>query len=139
MLLSQYIEERYAAELLVTQTSGIGYLLKQRVADIEECGEVLRRVATGGTALDPEVVTQLLVRHDRDPLDRPTPREPEVLELMASGRSNSGIAARLVASEPPPTTSSPNWTCRKPIPTTAGYSRYCATSARGEARTCRKP
>ncbi|WP_225725283.1 MULTISPECIES: response regulator transcription factor [unclassified Nocardia] len=99
MLLSQYVEERYAAELLATQTSGVGYLLKQRVADVEEFGEALRRVATGGTALDPEVVAQLLVRRDRGPLDRLTPRERQVLELMANGRSNAGIAARLVVSE----------------------------------------
>lgn len=99
MLLSQYVEERYAAELLATHTSGVGYLLKQRVADVEEFGEALRRVAAGGTALDPEVVAQLLVRRDRDPLDRLTPREREVLEEMAGGRSNAGIAARLVVSE----------------------------------------
>ncbi|MEU6586542.1 response regulator transcription factor [Nocardia sp. NPDC046763] len=99
MLLSQYVEERYASELLATQTSGVGYLLKQRVADVEEFGEALRRVAAGGTALDPEVVAQLLVRRDRHPLDRLTPREREVLELMASGRSNAGIAAQLFVSE----------------------------------------
>ena len=99
LLLSQYVEERYAAELLAANTSGVGYLLKQRVADVEEFAETLRRVAGGGTALDPQVVAQLLVRRHSDPLDRLTPREHEVLELMAGGRSNAGIAAQLVVSE----------------------------------------
>ncbi|MET9328551.1 response regulator transcription factor [Tsukamurella sp. NPDC003166] len=99
VLLSQYVEERYAGELLATETAGVGYLLKQRVADVEEFAEALRRVAAGGTALDPEVVAQLLVRRDRDPLTRLTPREREVLEQMASGRSNAGIAASLVITE----------------------------------------
>jgi DNA-binding NarL/FixJ family response regulator len=99
LLLSQYVEERYAAELLATNTSGVGYLLKQRVADVEEFVEALRRVANGGTALDPQVVAQLLVRRQSDPLDRLTAREREVLALMAEGRSNAGIAARLVVSE----------------------------------------
>ncbi|WP_030342259.1 MULTISPECIES: response regulator [unclassified Streptomyces] len=99
LLLSQYVEERYAADLLSAHTSGIGYLLKQRVADVEEFIDALRRVAAGGTVLDPQVVSQLLVRRHSDPLDRLTPREREVLELMAGGRSNAGIAARLVVSE----------------------------------------
>ncbi|MBO2453403.1 response regulator transcription factor [Actinomadura barringtoniae] len=99
LLLSQYVEERYATDLLATATGGIGYLLKQRVADVEEFIEALRRVAAGGTALDPQVVSQLLVRRDRDPLERLTPRERDVLALMAEGRSNAGIAERLVVSE----------------------------------------
>ncbi|MGW3569699.1 response regulator transcription factor [Streptomyces sp. NPDC000941] len=99
LLLSQYVEERYAADLLTTHTSGIGYLLKQRVADVEDFIAALRRVAGGGTALDPQVVAQLLVRRHRDPLDRLTAREREVLELMAQGRSNAGIAEGLVISE----------------------------------------
>ncbi|MFF4030898.1 response regulator [Streptomyces sviceus] len=99
LLLSQYVEERYAADLLSAHTSGIGYLLKQRVADVEEFADTLRRVAEGGTALDPQVVSQLLVRRHSDPLDRLTPREREVLELMAGGRSNAGIAGQLVVSE----------------------------------------
>ncbi|MFI8391959.1 response regulator [Streptomyces sp. NPDC085540] len=102
LLLSQFVEERYAADLLATQTgAGIGYLLKQRVADVEEFIDALRRVASGGTALDPQVVAQLLLRRSGgpDPLGRLTPREREVLALMAEGRSNAGIAAELVVSE----------------------------------------
>ncbi|MER5207899.1 response regulator transcription factor [Streptomyces sp. NPDC002825] len=99
LLLSQYVEERYAADLLAANTSGVGYLLKQRVADVEEFVEALRRVADGGTALDPQVVAQLLVRRSNDPLDRLTARERDVLALMAEGRSNAGIAAGLVVSE----------------------------------------
>ncbi|WP_030021947.1 response regulator transcription factor [Streptomyces monomycini] len=99
LMLSQYVEERYAAHLLASNTSGIGYLLKQRVADVEEFIEALRRVADGGTALDPQVVAQLLVRRRSDPLERLTEREREVLALMAEGRSNAGIAGALVVSE----------------------------------------
>ncbi|WKX70229.1 response regulator transcription factor [Streptomyces sp. XD-27] len=99
LLLSQYVEERYAADLLSAHTSGIGYLLKQRVADVEEFIGALHRVAGGGTALDPQVVAQLLVRRHSDPLDRLTARERDVLKLMAEGRSNAGIAEALVVSE----------------------------------------
>ncbi|MEW1634178.1 response regulator transcription factor [Streptomyces sp. NPDC093801] len=101
LLLSQYVEERYAADLLSSQSgAGIGYLLKQRVADVEEFVDALRRVAAGGTALDPQVVAQLLLRRGGpDPLERLTPREREVLALMAEGRSNAGIADGLVVSE----------------------------------------
>ncbi|MFC0848459.1 response regulator [Streptomyces noboritoensis] len=101
LLLSQYVEERYAADLLTAQTGGIGYLLKQRVADVEEFVDALKRVAGGGTALDPQVVAQLLLRRGggTDPLERLTPREREVLALMAEGRSNAGIAEQLVVSE----------------------------------------
>ncbi|MEV6207123.1 response regulator transcription factor [Kitasatospora sp. NPDC051914] len=99
LMLSQYVEERYAADLLSTNTSGVGYLLKQRVANVDDFVEALQRVADGGTALDPEVVAQLLVRKDRDPLRKLTPRERDVLALMAEGRSNSAIAAALVVSD----------------------------------------
>ncbi|MFD7426656.1 response regulator [Streptomyces sp. NPDC059818] len=99
LLLSQYVEERYAADLLAANTCGVGYLLKQRIADVEEFAESARRVAAGGTALDPQVIAQLLMRRHSDPLDRLTPREREVLELMAGGRSNSGIASELAFSE----------------------------------------
>ncbi|MEU4428852.1 response regulator transcription factor [Actinoplanes sp. NPDC024001] len=99
LVLSQYVEERYATELLSRETSGVGYLLKDRVADVTEFLDVLRRVAAGGAALDPEVVAQLLVRHRPDPLDRLTARERQVLTLMAEGRSNAGIAGTLVITE----------------------------------------
>jgi len=99
LLLSQYVEEQYATDLLAKDTAGLGYLLKQRVADVEEFVEALRRVAAGGTALDPQVVSQLLLRRRSDPLERLTSREREVLELMAGGRSNLGIARQLVVSE----------------------------------------
>ena len=94
LLLSQYVEERYATELLSTSTSGVGYLLKDRVADVAEFLDALRRIAAGGTALDPEVVAQLLQRR-QDPFFRLTPRELDVLRLMAEGRSNQGVAAGL--------------------------------------------
>ncbi|MEV0144073.1 MULTISPECIES: response regulator transcription factor [unclassified Nonomuraea] len=99
LVLSQYVEERYAAQLLGSATGGVGYLLKDRVADVAEFIDALRRVAAGGTALDPEVVSQLLLRGHSDPLDRLTPREREVLKLMAEGRSNAGIGQELVLSE----------------------------------------
>jgi DNA-binding NarL/FixJ family response regulator len=99
LVLSQYVEERYATELLAQGTVGVGYLLKERVADVREFVDAACRVADGGTALDPEVVAQLLARsHRRDPLDTLTPREREVLSLMAQGLSNLAIAGQLVVS-----------------------------------------
>lgn len=97
IVLSQYIETRYAAQLLAGNAAGVGYLLKDRVADVAEFAEALERVAAGGTALDPEVVSQL-VRASRhvDGLATLTARERQVLALMAEGRSNAGIAAALV-------------------------------------------
>jgi DNA-binding NarL/FixJ family response regulator len=95
LVLSQYVEERYATDLLSVETSGVGYLLKDRVAHVGDFLDALRRVAAGGTALDPEVVAQLLVRRRSDPLDRLTPRELQVLQLMAEGRSNNGIVEAL--------------------------------------------
>jgi DNA-binding NarL/FixJ family response regulator len=100
LVLSQYVEERYATELLAGDTRGLGYLLKDRVADVGEFVAAVERVANGGTALDPDVVAQLLARTRRtDPLAALTPREREVLQLMAEGRSNTAIAATLVVSE----------------------------------------
>jgi DNA-binding NarL/FixJ family response regulator len=99
LVLSQYVEERYAIDLLSGDTVGVGYLLKDRVADVGEFLESLERVAGGGTALDPEVVAQLLARARRHPHDELTPREREVLALMAEGLSNAGIAQRLVITE----------------------------------------
>jgi DNA-binding NarL/FixJ family response regulator len=95
LVLSQYVEERYATDLLSVQTSGVGYLLKDRVAQVSDFLDALRRVAGGGTALDPEVVAQLLVRHRDDPIDRLTPRELQVLGMMAEGRSNNAIVDAL--------------------------------------------
>jgi DNA-binding NarL/FixJ family response regulator len=99
LVFSQYIETRYAAELLASRSDGIGYLLKDRVAHVSEFVDALTRVAAGGTALDPEVVTQLLGASRRaDRLAVLTPREREVLALMAEGRSNTAIATTLVIS-----------------------------------------
>jgi DNA-binding NarL/FixJ family response regulator len=99
LVLSQYVEETYATELLASDSGGLGYLLKDRVADVTEFMDAVRRVGDGGTALDPEVVAQLLARsRRRDPLGRLSPREREVLGLMAEGRSNAAIAADLVVS-----------------------------------------
>ena len=100
LVFSQYIETRYAADLLAGGATGVGYLLKERVADVGEFVEALVRVASGGTALDPEVITQLLAASRKgDSLGHLTPREHEVLALMAEGRSNSAIASMLVVSE----------------------------------------
>lgn len=100
LVLSQYVEERYATDLLSANTSGVGYLLKDRVADVAEFLDALRRVAGGGTALDPEVVAQLLVRRrGHDPLAGLTQRELDVLALMAEGRSNTEIATSLVITD----------------------------------------
>jgi DNA-binding NarL/FixJ family response regulator len=103
LVLSQYVEERYATELLADRTSdaaGLGYLLKDRVADVNEFVGAVRRVGEGGTALDPEVVAQLLARsRRRDPLAALSPREREVLAHMAEGLSNSAIAESLVVNE----------------------------------------
>ncbi|MCL2583947.1 MAG: response regulator transcription factor [Streptosporangiales bacterium] len=100
LVLSQYVEERYAADLLSANTRGVGYLLKDRVADVTEFLDALRRVAGGGTALDPEVVAQLLVRRrGRDPLEDLTQRELDVLALMAEGRSNTEISRSLVITD----------------------------------------
>jgi DNA-binding NarL/FixJ family response regulator len=100
LVLSQYIDEGYAAELLQGSAEGIGYLLKDRVSDVSAFTDALRRVGEGGSALDPEVVAQLLGRRGADdPLARLTPREREVLGHMAEGRSNAAIARQLVVTE----------------------------------------
>jgi DNA-binding NarL/FixJ family response regulator len=100
LILSQYVEERYATELLAGGSQGVGYLLKDRVADVSDFLAAARRVAAGGTAIDPEVVEQLLSRRQReDLLDELTPREREVLALMAEGHTNAGIAERLVVTD----------------------------------------
>jgi DNA-binding NarL/FixJ family response regulator len=100
LVFSQWVETRYAAELLAGSSSGVGYLLKDRVADVSEFVEALSRVAAGGTALDPEVVRQLLgASRRRDAIATLTPREREVLGLMAEGRTNGAIARQLVVSD----------------------------------------
>jgi DNA-binding NarL/FixJ family response regulator len=100
LVLSAYVEEAYAMELVSDTAAGLGYMLKDRVADVDGFIDALRRVAKGGSALDPEVVSRLLGRSRRDdPLGELTPREREVLELMAEGRSNSAIAEQLVVTE----------------------------------------
>ncbi len=99
LVLSQYVEEQYAADLLSGDTAGVGYLLKDRVVDIDDFVASVRRVASGGSAVDAEVVSQIIGRSARgSELDRLTPREFEVLGLMAEGLSNAGIADRLVVS-----------------------------------------
>ncbi|QBI55909.1 Oxygen regulatory protein NreC [Streptomonospora litoralis] len=99
LLLSQHVVSRYAAELLGGDAGGVGYLLKDRVADIDEFLVTLRRVAAGGTAIDPEVVSQLLSRRDDSAIQRLSPRESEVLGVMAEGLNNVGIATRLFITE----------------------------------------
>jgi len=101
LVLSQHVEQLYARELLADGAGGVGYLLKDRVFDAEQFTDAVRRVAAGGTAMDPQVIQQLLARRSAEdrPLERLTPREREVLELMAQGRTNAAIASRLVVTE----------------------------------------
>jgi len=100
LVLSQYVEEVYAIDLFTSGAGGLGYLLKDRVADLSRFLDAVRRVADGGSALDPEVVARLLGRKRRDdPLEGLSPRERDVMELMAEGRSNAGIAEHLVVTE----------------------------------------
>lgn len=99
MVLSQYVEHLYARELLASGQGGVGYLLKDRVADVTEFVEGVRRVAAGGTVLDPEVVATIMSRQQAAPVDRLTPREREVMSLMAEGRSNAAIASAMFVTE----------------------------------------
>ena len=100
LVLSQYVEEDYAFDLLADRAEGVGYLLKDRIADVERFIDSVRRVSEGGSALDPEVVSLMLGRRRRaGPLDELSPREREVLALMAEGRSNRGIAQELIVTE----------------------------------------
>ncbi|HKP89148.1 MAG TPA: response regulator transcription factor [Thermoleophilaceae bacterium] len=99
LVLSQYVEEEYATELIGDRADGVGYLLKDRVADVEAFADAVRRVGQGGSALDPEVVSLMLGRKRDEPLSELTPREREVLGLMAEGLSNHAIAERLVVTE----------------------------------------
>jgi DNA-binding NarL/FixJ family response regulator len=123
LVLSQYVQRTYAAELLDSgDGSGVGYLLKDRVGQVEEFIEALHQVADGGTVVDPEVVRQLL-RRRRDPLEQLTPREREVLALIAEGRSNSAIAAELVVSEAAIGKHIGNILTKLDLPPTAGTHR----------------
>jgi DNA-binding NarL/FixJ family response regulator len=99
MVLSQYVEQLYARELLASGEGAVGYLLKDRVSDVRQFVDGVRRVLDGGTVLDPEVVATVMARHRDEPLDRLTAREKEVLALMAEGRSNASIASALFVSE----------------------------------------
>jgi DNA-binding NarL/FixJ family response regulator len=99
LVLSHHVEVRYALELLADDASGVGYLLKQRVADLDRFFAALDRIDAGGSVIDPEVVSAMLGRAQRDPIDRLTPRQREVLALMAEGRTNAGIAEELVITE----------------------------------------
>ncbi|MFD1543680.1 response regulator transcription factor [Nonomuraea guangzhouensis] len=100
LILSQYVEQLYARELLSDHSGGVGYLLKDRIGDVEQFVDSVRRVAAGGTAMDAEVISQLLVRRERDePLSELTPKEREVLAMMAEGMSNAAIAARLFVTD----------------------------------------
>jgi DNA-binding NarL/FixJ family response regulator len=99
LVLSQYVERLYARELLASGEGSVGYLLKDRVSDVNDFVSALKQVIAGGTVLDPEVVAQLMSRRDGEPVARLTPREREVLSLMAEGRSNAAIAGRLFVTE----------------------------------------
>ena len=100
LVLSQYVEQRYARELFAGDVRGLGYVLKDRVADVDELLDAVARVSAGGTVIDPEVVAQIMARATRTGLEELTPREREVLALMAEGRSNTAIADRLVVGLP---------------------------------------
>ena len=99
LVLSHHVEVRYALELLADDATGVGYLLKQRVADLDRFFAALERIDAGGSVIDPEVVSAMLGRARRDPIDKLTPRQREVLALMAEGRTNAGIAEELVITE----------------------------------------
>ncbi|MBO2463410.1 LuxR C-terminal-related transcriptional regulator [Actinomadura violacea] len=124
LVLSQYVEQLYARELLADGTGGIGYLLKDRVFDTAQFVDAVRRVAAGGTAMDPEVISRLLASSTRDtPLGRLTPRETEVLELMAQGRSNAAIAEQLVVTERAVTKHTANIFAKLDLPVTDDTNR----------------
>ncbi|TDD71191.1 response regulator transcription factor [Actinomadura darangshiensis] len=124
LVLSQYVEQLYARELLADGTGAIGYLLKDRVFDAEQFVDAVRRVAGGGTAMDPEVISRLVATSTRDtPLARLTPRETEVLELMAQGRSNAAIAEKLVVTERAVTKHTANIFTKLDLPVTGDDNR----------------
>ncbi|WP_328992487.1 response regulator transcription factor [Kribbella sp. NBC_01245] len=128
LVFSQYVEEVYAAELLASGTEGVGYLLKDRVSRVDEFLDAVRRVAAGGTVLDPEVVSQLMVRRS-SPLERLTPREREVLALMAEGLGNTEIAERLVVTEGAVHKHVGNVFLKLDLPMSTGHRRVLAVLA----------
>ncbi|MFI0374295.1 LuxR C-terminal-related transcriptional regulator [Actinomadura sp. 1N219] len=124
LVLSQYVEQLYARELLADGSGGIGYLLKDRVFDAAQFVDAVRRVAAGGTAMDPEVISRLVASSTRNtPISRLTPRETEVLELMAQGRSNAAIAERLVVTERAVTKHTANIFTKLDLPVTGDDNR----------------
>ncbi|GAA3959576.1 response regulator transcription factor [Actinomadura viridis] len=124
LVLSQYVEKRYATELITAGTAGVGYLLKDRVAQVDEFLDALDRIGAGGAAFDPEVVRQLLARGSRaDPLSRLTPRESDVLGHMAQGRTNAGIAGQLHISQSAVEKHANAIFDKLDLPHGAGYSR----------------
>ncbi len=124
LVLSQYVEQLYARELLADGTGAVGYLLKDRVFDAGQFVDAVRRVAAGGTAMDPEVISGSSPANTRDtPLSRLTPRETEVLELMAQGRSNAAIAERLVVTERAVTKHTANIFTKLDLPVTGDDNR----------------
>ncbi|TDC71461.1 response regulator transcription factor [Actinomadura sp. GC306] len=124
LVLSQYVEQLYARELLADGSGAIGYLLKDRVFDAAQFVDAVRRVAAGGTAMDPEVISRLVASGTRGtPLGRLTPRETEVLELMAQGRSNAAIAERLVVTERAVTKHTANIFAKLDLPVTGDDNR----------------
>ncbi|MFC0628406.1 response regulator [Kribbella deserti] len=128
LVFSQYVEEVYASELLAAGSEGVGYLLKDRVSRVDEFLDAVRRVAAGGTVLDPEVVSQLMVRRS-SPLERLTPREREVLGLMAEGLGNTEIAERLVVSEGAVHKHVGNVFLKLDLPVSTGHRRVLAVLA----------
>ncbi|TDD27282.1 response regulator transcription factor [Actinomadura sp. KC06] len=124
LVLSQYVEQLYARELLADGSGAIGYLLKDRVFDAAQFVDAVRRVAAGGTAMDPEVISRLVASSTRNtPISRLTPRETEVLELMAQGRSNAAIAERLVVTERAVTKHTANIFTKLDLPVTGDDNR----------------
>nr|AJW65419.1 LuxR transcription regulator [Nocardiopsis sp. CMB-M0232] len=124
LVLSQYVEKRFATELFTENTEGVGYLLKDRVVEVDEFLGALERVGAGGAAFDPEVVRQLLARSTRtDPLGRLTPRERDVLDLMAQGHTNAAIGARLFVSQSAVEKHANAIFDKLDLPSVQGYSR----------------
>lgn len=123
LVLSQYVEQLYARELLASGDGAVGYLLKDRVANVTEFVDAVRRVVAGGTVIDPEVIAAIMAKQRQHPIDRLTPREREVLALMAEGRSNAAIAAQLFVTEKAVTKHSNNIFTKLDLPVAADDNR----------------